>query len=170
MSSPTPIFISSNLEYTLAQNGISPQDYLPAYGGESAALDLYCTSEHPITIRHGMSALIPTGLHISLPVNRVALLQERGSISKTFLRLRAGVIDAGYTGEIFCSCFNYTNSPTNPYYGETIIEPNQKLPFQLLVVPVFNEFKPLSLNEWTEVQSKSARGTGALGSSDKSSS
>lgn len=166
MSSPTPIFISSNLEYTLRENGLSPEDYLPAYGGESAGLDLYYVGDQPFHIppsKLGHKILIPTGLHVALPKTRVVLLQERSSISKTPLKLRAGVIDAGYTGEIFCNCINISDSAWN-------INPHEKLPFQLLVLPVFNEFNPLSSDEWAEVQSRSLRGTAMLGSSDKSSS
>lgn len=162
---PNHIYLSPALLSTLAQNGVVPETYGPAYGGESAGLDLYYTGNHPLYINDSSAlpldrVLIPTGLHIALPKDRVALIQERSSITKTPLKLRAGVIDAGYTGEIFANCVNVSR-------GTWIIQPNEKLPFQLLVVPVFNQYNPIvDETTWNEFVKDAARREGALGSSD----
>jgi dUTPase len=148
---------------TLGQNGVSIETYGPAYGGESAGLDLYYTGTMALHISpavHMDRVLIPTGLHIALPTNRVALIQERSSITKTPLKLRAGVIDAGYTGEIFVNCINLGEH-------DLVIPAESKLPFQLIVVPVFNQYNPIvDETTWNEFVKDSARRNGALGSSD----
>jgi dUTPase len=181
MSTPTSILISPALAATLDKNGISPENYSPAYGGESAGLDLFYTGTEPIVVKpSGIQAwtdfdnildtsclevgrlhklLIPTGLHVALPVDRVALIQERSSVSKTPLKLRAGVIDAGYTGEIFCNCVNVSAR-------DFVIQPHEKLPFQLLILPVFNKFQPIPAEDWDAYVKDAARRNGALGSSD----
>ena len=97
-------YCNHDLKNTLQANEV--ESYAPAYGGESAGLDLY-NSGPSITIKpvsdfsYQNKILIPTGLRIIVPEGYVALIQERGSITKTPLKVRAGVIDRGYTGEIF---------------------------------------------------------------------
>lgn len=102
--------------------------------------------------------LISTGLHIALPPNYVGLLFERGSITKTPLKLRAGVIDPGYTGEIFVNMVNLSDELYE-------IEPNAKLPVQLLIVPV-GGFRPVTKTQFDEYIHGASRNTGMIGSSD----
>lgn len=170
--SSTPIFITPQLRETLIHNNIDPTTYGPAYSGESACLDLYYApayydSELADSIfigsnnkdyRAGQSKLIPTGLHIALPKDRVALVLERGSITKTQLKARAGVIDAGYTGEIFINCVCLD--------GIHQILPRTKLPFQLLITTTFNQFQQLTPEEWEAYTVSSGRKDGSVGSSD----
>lgn len=165
--SSTPIFLTEQLKETLRFNNIDPSTYGPAYGGESACLDLYYAPKHydseladTILIEPQVhhNKLIPTGLHIALPANRVALVLERSSITKTSLKVRAGVIDAGYTGEIFVNCVSVD--------GWQRILPRTKLPFQLLITTCFNQFQQLSPEEWEAYLLSSARKDGCVGSSD----
>jgi dUTPase len=165
--SSTPIYITDGLKEALKQNNIEPSTYGPAYGGESACLDLYCTG-YEVSVpsisdntKAARGTLIPTGLHIALPPDRVALIIERSSITKTDLKVRAGCIDAGYRGMIFVNCVNLSDSEI-PY----IFSFGQKLPFQLLITSAFNEFSQLSLEEWEALGSSSARQGGCVGSSD----
>ena len=158
---PTPILITEKLLATLEANNIDPYNYQPAYDGESAALDLYYVGDTQLMIHPGNAdgkLLIPTGLHIALPPDRVALLRERGSVIKTDLVLRAGVIDCGYTAEIFVNLVALNKM--------TIIKPHQKLPVQLLVVPVFNKFEHIHPDDWEQVIASSSRQSGKIGSSD----
>lgn len=157
------IMINDALRATLKANGIAPEDYTPSYGGESAALDLYYTGTEPYFLFKSLmdaKVLIPTGLHIALPTDKVALIRERGSIVKTKMISRAGVIDAGYTDEIFVNLVHLG--------GRKGIEipPQSKLPVQLLVVPVFNTFRQVDPDEWEYLTSTARRREGQVGSSD----
>jgi len=165
--STTPIFITEQLKEALKLNNINPDNYGPAYDGESACLDLYYTGPDqqlwPIrTPDHGNGrVLLPTGLHIALNKHRVGLIIERSSITKTNLKVRAGCIDAGYTGMIFVNCV-HLNDEAGPHqftFGD-------KLPFQLLVTTCFNQFQQLSPEEWEAYTKSSSRLNGCVGSSD----
>lgn len=161
------INLNENLRSVLLQNDINPDsDYIPAYGGESAGLDLFNSGEDIVvpTITsenfHQTKILIPTGLKMSVPKGYVALIQERGSVTKTPLKVRAGVIDSGYTGEVFVNCINTGNE------NYTITKGN-KLPFQIVVVKCENQFEVVSDDEYLDFTSSSRRKEGQVGSSDK---
>lgn len=164
------ICLSEELKNILNKNNIEPSDYVPAYGGESAGLDLYNCGDHmhiPPASHKGIiyddtkkfKNLIPTGLRISVPKGYVALIQERGSIIKTPLKVRAGVIDSGYTGEVFVNCVNTSD------FVYTIYERN-KLPFQIVVVKCDNDFKVVTEEEYLSLSNSSSRQAGKVGSSD----
>lgn len=163
------IHLNKNLKNTLKINTIPTREYLPAYGGESAGLDLYNASGKDISVypasydglnkKPNTDVLIPTGIKIVVPKGYVALVQERGSVTKTTLKVRAGVIDVGYTGEVFVNCVNIGNKIYN-------IKANQKLPFQLVVVKCDNQFNIVEENEYLELSSESIRKEGQVGSSD----
>ena len=173
-----PMTTSVELIKTLIANDILLVDYKPAYDGESVGLDLFNASDKrfsipPMTMtlpttedltrqafeKSQVKTLIPTGVRIALPRNHVALLRERGSITKTPLICRAGVIDPGYTGEIFVNMVNTSSE----YF---IIEPHSKLPVQLLVVPALTDFEHVTQSKYKELTAEAARGTGMIGSSD----
>ena len=161
------INLNENLRSVILQNDINPDsDYIPAYGGESAGLDLFNSGEDIVvpTITsenfHQTKILIPTGLKMSVPKGYVALIQERGSVTKTPLKVRAGVIDSGYTGEVFVNCINTGNE------NYTITKGN-KLPFQIVVVKCENQFEVVSDDEYLDFTSSSRRKEGQVGSSDK---
>ena len=154
------IYVTPALRQVLDQNNVT--NYLPAYEGESAGLDLYCTGS-PKSLNafrdiQCNSWLIPTGLYINLPKNMVGLILDRSSIAKTLKFRRAGVIDPGYKGEIFVNLVGFDGD--TPEIGD-------KLPVQLVVVPFRSDYKEVTLEEYTTLTSSSKRGSGALGSSDK---
>lgn len=164
------ICLSEELKNILNENNIDLSDYVPAYGGESAGLDLYnCggTIHIPSATHKGIiydnekkfKSLIPTGLRISVPKGYVALIQERGSIIKTPLKVRAGVVDSGYTGEVFVNCVNTGD------FVYTIGKQN-KLPFQIVVVKCDNDFKVVTEEEYLSLSNFSSRQAGKIGSSD----
>jgi len=171
----TKILITENLETVLAKHNIKPEDYSPAYSGESVGLDLYnagpaveilptvINSRTPpiskIPNTKTYKTLIPTGLQILLERNWVALIQERGSVIKTPLKVRAGVIDPGWTNEIFVNCINVSSVPY-------VIPSGHKLPFQLIVIPADTTFESIPKEDY-DLQAKNAlRKHNALGSSD----
>lgn len=164
----TSIFCNEKLVKVLAQHNINPDSYGPAYDGESVGLDLYYTgptttikptNNEYSTMRMSRGALLNTGLHISLELGTVALLRERGSVTKTPLVLRAGVVDPGYTGEIFVNMINVSGEPFE-------IDEGQKLPVQLVVTTTLTDFKALSENEYSFATQTAKRAQGMIGSSD----
>lgn len=153
----------------LPQLGIDPASYGPAYGGESVGLDLYNVGpEISIPGRNKWTAFeepplyIPTGIRVCLPHNTVGLIKDRGSITKTGLISRAGVIDPGYTGEIFVNLVNVGERPTN-------IPTGAKLPVQLIVLQCHQQFSTVDYSEYLKLTQKSQRADGSVGSSDTAS-
>ena len=175
------------------QHHISAEEYLPAYDGESAGLDLYnagpdiviepCLND--MVFRNQLYAarkyvgqrivnwhdvdqqvrkkyyktLIPTGLKVNLQFNQVGIIKERGSVTKTPLVLRAGVIDPGYTDQIFINAINLSPFPF-------VIKAGEKTPFQLVIMLCDNEFKAQTPDEFEAQVQALKRQDGKIGSSD----
>lgn len=193
-----PFKATESLKNILSQHSVDLSEYRPAYGGESAGLDLYNTSTKNIIIppvsklteedqelfkisrlkklnaniksktwldlpkplcKNTFKQLIPTGLHVAIPRNHVGLIRERGSITKTPLVLRAGVIDSGYTGEIFINAIN-----TSPY--PYVLKPGDKTPFQLIIIPCLVDYVPFSDKDFDQYVADAQRQQGKIGSSD----
>lgn len=155
-------YCDENLKEALKVNEVD--SYAPAYGGESAGLDLYNSGPsiilNPVSdFSYQNKILIPTGLRIIVPEGYVALIQERGSITKTPLKVRAGVIDRGYTGEIFVNAVNVSQD-------KFTLQQHQKLPFQIVVVKCDNHFQEIQEEEYLNLTSSHLRKDGIVGSSD----
>ena len=97
----------------LHAHGIESDSYKPAYDGESVGLDLYNAGPEVVipgrnkwTVFDEPAIFIPTGIKLALPKNTVGLIKERGSVTKSGLFVRAGVIDPGYTDEVFINFVN----------------------------------------------------------------
>lgn len=158
------IYCNDTLVQVLAEYNLSPEDYTPAYAGESVGLDLYNAGPDKTIypsrdFSRESAVLVPTGLHIVVPVGYAGLIRERGSICNTPLKLRAGVIDPGYTDEIFVSILNTSQVPH-------VVKGRTKLPFQLLVVPVDPIFRSIGKDDFEKLTVFYRRKTGKLGSSD----
>ena len=153
-----------SLRHTLKINNVDVKDYTPAYNGESAGLDLFNSGDRVTILPQAVvpknnKLLIGTGLKMQVPKGYVALIQERGSIIKTPLKVRAGVIDSGYTGEVFVNLIN-TGSE------EYTLDSNVKLPVQVVVVKCDNDFTIVDKNEYLNITESSMRKSGKVGSSD----
>ena len=158
------ICLMDSLKFTLKTNKINVKDYIPAYNGESAGLDLFNAGDRVTILPQSVlpknnKLLIGTGLKMQVPKGYVALVQERGSITKTPLKVRAGVIDSGYTGEVFVNLIN-TGSE------EYTLDSNIKLPVQIVVVKCDNEFEVVGEEEYLNLSRDSSRKEGKVGSSD----
>ena len=154
------IYCNERLDEVLDDNDV--EDYVPAYGGESAGLDLYNSGENIVvmpTSSDTKGVMISTGLHVFTPKGYVSLIKERGSITKTPLKYRAGVVDEGYTGEIFVNLVNISNE-------EYIIKKGQKLPVQIIVVKCDNQYSEIDEDEYLNLSQLSQRKSGKVGSSD----
>jgi len=158
------IFCNENLKSVLKDNNV--ENYTPAYDGESAGIDLYNCGDDviikPIKEFNGEKSsytLINTGIHLLVPKGYVALVKERGSIVKNTLKARAGVIDSGYTGEVFVNLVNLSNE-------DKIINQGEKLPVQIVVVKCDNHFTIIDEEEYLKLSGRSLRKQGKVGSSD----
>lgn len=99
---------------------------LPAYATEqSAGMDLRANIDSPITLRPLERRLIPTGLHIALPVGYEAQVRPRSGLAlkKGITVLNSpGTIDADYRGEIMVLLINLSNDDFVVNDGERIAQ------------------------------------------------
>ncbi len=168
--------ITDSLRQALEIAGIAPSEYRPAYGGESVGLDLYNAGPdlqvYPVYyIKQGrldieldnfetaFMSIIPTGVKVALPPNHTALVLQRGSVRKTPLIHRAGVVDPGYTDEIFVPVLNFSNQPY-------VIKQGQKLPFQIVCMPVISQFCFIEPDVYNTTTRHALRKDACFGSSD----
>lgn len=101
---------------------------LPSYAHHTdAGMDLYAL-EHSV-IEAGERALIKTGIALAIPVGQVGLVWDKSGIAtKTGVTTLAGVIDAGYRGEVLIALLNTSSE-------SYAVQPGQKIA-QLLIQPV----------------------------------
>ena len=128
---------------------------LPTYAtAQSAGADLYACIDEPVTIRHGMTEMIPLGFSMAIPEGWVGLIFARsGLASKRDLAPanKVGVVDADYRGEWFIPIHNHGRGVQVVYPGERIA--------QLVIVPCMTAaFQEVDSLDETE------RGAGGFGS------
>jgi dUTP pyrophosphatase len=131
---------------------VRPAAILPDYANaHDAGMDLY-TAESTI-IKPGEHSLIPTGISMAIPEGYVGLIWDKSGLAvKHKLVTVAGVIDAGYRGEIQIAIMN---TGAMPY----VVEAGKKIA-QLLVQPILLP----TIMEVTELPD-SQRGSDGFGSS-----
>ena len=99
---------------------------LPEYATEQrAGMDLRANIDSPITLRPLERRLIPTGLHIALPVGYEAQVRPRSGLAlkKGITVLNSpGTIDADYRGEIMVLLINLSNDDFVVNDGERIAQ------------------------------------------------
>ena len=130
---------------------ISPPAKLPrrAYPND-AGLDLYVADFY--SILPGQIALIKTGLKIAIPSGYAGLIWDKSSLAKTGLHALAGVIDAGYRGEVIVSLINLSQDIVHLAAGQKIA--------QLLIQKIEN----LPIKE-TKISDRTDRAASGFGSS-----
>ncbi len=78
---------------------IHPEAKLPVYGHPGdAGLDLFSVADHDLA--PGDVFAVPTGIQIAVPAGSVGLVWDKSGISLKGVHRLAGVIDAGYRGEV----------------------------------------------------------------------
>jgi dUTP pyrophosphatase len=79
---------------------LSPHSTLPTIGhpGEDIGYDLYASED--VTIAEHGAAGVPTGIAIEFDPPSGGIVKTRSGMAKKRLMCNAGVIDAGYRGEI----------------------------------------------------------------------
>lgn len=88
-----------------------------------AGYDLVSTADQ--ILKPGQRALIPTGLRINLPANTVGYVCPRSGLAanhRITVLNAPGVIDPGYTGEIFVNLINHSEYPYRIHRGERIAQ------------------------------------------------
>ncbi len=129
---------------------------MPEYATDgSAAIDLRCAENSPITILPHERRLVPSGIAIEPDrKNVVALVCARSGLSSRHgiaLANGVGVIDSDYRGEIILSLINLSDTAYT-------IEPNERIA-QLIFMPIMQAriVEAMTLSETT-------RGAGGFGS------
>ncbi len=152
---------------------VRPEAIIPSKKEENAGYDIYaCFDEKELFIAPHETKLVPTGIACALHPKWYFQVEERGSTGSKGIKKSAGVIDAGYRGEIFVAITN-TNTRTlviskdenaKERLGNCIIYPYTKAIVQLILheVPVM-DVKEISYEDLLKIPSE--RKTGALGSS-----
>ena len=106
---------------------IHPDAKLPVYGHPGdAGLDLFSVADRELA--PGEVFAVPTGVQIAVPPGHVGLVWDKSGISLQGVHRLAGVIDAGYRGEIQVVMINLGGTPFAIRKGMKIA--------QMLVQPV----------------------------------
>ncbi len=112
---------------TLKVKRIHPEAKLPVYGHPGdAGLDLFSVVDRDLA--PGEVFAVPTGIQIAVPAGHVGLVWDKSGISLKGVHRLAGVIDAGYRGEVQVVMINLGAVPFALKRGMKIA--------QLLVQPV----------------------------------
>ncbi len=112
---------------TLKVKRIHPEAKLPVYGHPGdAGLDLFSVADRDLA--PGEVFAVPTGIQIVVPAGHVGLIWDKSGISLKGVHRLAGVVDAGYRGEVQVVMINLGPAPFAVRQGMKIA--------QLLVQPV----------------------------------
>lgn len=111
------------VEIKVVNKGHQP---LPTYAtGQSAGMDLRANIEEPMVLHPMERTLVPTGLHIALPVGFEAQVRPRSGLAlkKGITVLNSpGTIDADYRGEIMVLLINFSTEDFIINDGERIAQ------------------------------------------------
>ena len=111
-----------------------------------AGLDFY--SLHTRIIPPNGTAILQTGIAIDIPVGYFGLLKPKGGSD---FSIGAGVVDAGYQGEILVKVINHHTFAVPIYSGEAIA--------QLVVVPILTpNVEQVSYEEFQHTTDRGATG------------
>ncbi len=132
---------------------ISPDAKLPAYGHPGdAGLDLFSSID--CVLDEGEVKAVQTGIKVAIPPGHVGLIWDKSGISLRGVHRLAGVVDAGYRGEVQVVMANLGCEPYEIKKGMKIA--------QMLVQPVL-EVKVVEAVGFDELDG-TARGEGGFGS------
>jgi len=132
---------------------MSPDAKLPLYGHKGdAGMDLFSSMEY--VLQKSEVFAVPTGISVEIPKGYVGLIWDKSGVSLKGAHRLAGVVDAGYRGEIKVVMVNLGKDPF-------VIDKGMKIA-QLLIQPVVEA-------EVVEVEDleDSSRGEGGFGSTGK---
>ncbi len=126
---------------------------LPVYSHRGdAGLDLFSCED--LVLEAGEARPVPTGIKMAIPEGHVGLVWDKSGISLVAVHRLAGVIDAGYRGEVRVVLINLGREPF-------VIGKGMKIA-QLLVQPVIS----IEVVETQELD-ETSRGEGGFGSTGR---
>ena len=129
---------------------IHPEAKLPSYGHKGdAGLDLFSSADY--VLQAGEVKAILTGIKVAIPRGHVGLIWDKSGISLRGVHKLAGVVDAGYRGEVQVVMINLGNKPYEIKKGMKIA--------QMLIQPI-SEVKVVETEDLDETQ----RGEDGFGS------
>jgi dUTP pyrophosphatase len=106
---------------------LHPEAKLPVYGHPGdAGLDLFSVVDRDLA--PGEVFAVPTGIQIAVPAGHAGLVWDKSGISLKGVHRLAGVVDAGYRGEVQVVMINLGDRPFAVKKGMKIA--------QMLVQPV----------------------------------
>ena len=127
---------------------------LPEYATpQSAGMDLRANIDEPITLKPLGRALIPTGLHIALPVGYEAQIRPRSGLAlkKGVTCLNTpGTIDADYRGDVGVILINLSRE-------DFVVNPGERI--AQMIISKHERVKWIVVNELDETE----RGEGGFG-------
>ncbi len=137
-------------EMELKIRKIQDEARLPAYQHPAdAGMDLYSVEE--TDLQPGRIKAVATGIQMAIPPGYVGLVWDKSGLSLSGLHCLAGVVDAGYRGEIRVVLTNLSSETIHVDKGKKIA--------QMLIQPVCCP----TITEVTTLDS-TARGEGGFGS------
>jgi dUTP pyrophosphatase len=117
-----------------------------------AGYDLYAVVSGSAILNPGETKLVPTGIAMAIPRGYAGLIWDRSSMGTKGIHRFAGVVDAGYRGEIKVCLYNSNDRPYRLSSGDRIA--------QILIQKVGDFY----LRE-VEDLNETGRGDGGFGSS-----
>lgn len=143
------------IKIKIVNNGSQP---LPEYATiGSAGMDLRANITEPITLGSLERTLIPTGLHIELPVGYEAQIRPRSGLAIkhgiTCLNT-PGTIDSDYRGDIGVELVNLSKEPYTVFPGERVAQ------------MIINKYEQVEF-ELVDKLSETERGEGGFGHTGK---
>ena len=110
----------TNIKTALYETDSDTEQLTRAYKGD-AGYDLAYNGVEPMTIKSGERAAVPTGVKVEMPEGYYSIIVGRSStFSKLNLHVPLSVIDAGFRGDLFVVCWNYSDE-------DTVIMPTQRI-------------------------------------------
>lgn len=124
---------------------------VPTYAhADDAGMDLYALEA--VTLEAGARTLVTTGIAMAIPAGHVGLIWDKSSVpTKKGVTTLAGVVDAGYRGEIMILVYNLSGETQTFAAGDKVAQ----MVIQPVVQPVVSEVAELDDTE---------RGEGGFGS------
>lgn len=133
---------------------LNPEAKLPTYAHlNDAGMDLYVAEE--ATLNPGQVVRVKTGIAVEIPEGYAGLCWDKSGLSTNhLLKTMAGVIDAGYRGEIMVGIMNLGSEPYVFKIGDKVAQ----MIIQKIDHPEIVEVRELS---------DTSRGEGGFGSTGK---
>ena len=94
-----------------------------------AGFDCRARIDEPIILKPGKRVCVPLGFAINIPINHTGDLRPRSGLTKDYgIMVGYGTIDAGYTGEVKATVFNFGEEDFTIHSGDRIA--------QLVILPI----------------------------------